>query len=469
MSATVTMSATADADRQTGGSTLTDGRDEAALTWYDAFLDECRRFDPAFSLPPSDVGADARLTRLNQAAFEEGRAALCLSGGGIRSASFAVGVFQGLAQRGLIQGFDYLSTVSGGGFAGGWLSAWLHRASVARTPPGLSAPDLQTLADHAMARDALDQLQGRPRILDDVEPWPVARLRLYTRYLSPQTGFFSADFWGLIATMLRNTLLNWAVLLPLLAAAMLIPRFQFGLIHLLEQEMNTTASVFHAVDFWTLSVAAVAYGLALVHIVVNLPSYGNRGQSEQQFVMWCLLPLSIGTLALTYYWAVWEQFALTPAQFAGGGAAMSLSVWLVTGLVTGSRPFRPRTWVAAALSGGIWALAFEAILIGLFHYDDLSRVYVTFAFPLIIGALLLQAIVFVGLAGHEMSSSDLEWWSRASAWMLIVALSWLVVCAVAFGVPHRLAGRTGALCRSRDRHRDGAAGHRHVVAAASDR
>src|SRR5262245_8621726 len=40
------------------------------------------------------------------------RAALCLSGGGIRSASFALGVLQGLARHGLLGRFHYLSTVS---------------------------------------------------------------------------------------------------------------------------------------------------------------------------------------------------------------------------------------------------------------------------------------------------------------------------------------------------------------------
>src|SRR5262245_59077753 len=43
------------------------------------------------------------------------RTALCLSGGGIRSASFALGVLQALASYGLLQHFHYLSTVSGGG------------------------------------------------------------------------------------------------------------------------------------------------------------------------------------------------------------------------------------------------------------------------------------------------------------------------------------------------------------------
>ena len=55
-------------------------------------------------------------------------AALCLSGGGIRSATFALGVLQGLARFGLLQHFHYLSTVSGGGYIGSWLTAWRHHA-----------------------------------------------------------------------------------------------------------------------------------------------------------------------------------------------------------------------------------------------------------------------------------------------------------------------------------------------------
>ena len=51
--------------------------------------------------------------------------ALCISGGGIRSATFALGALQSLADRGLLAQFDYLSTVSGGGYIGSWLSAWI--------------------------------------------------------------------------------------------------------------------------------------------------------------------------------------------------------------------------------------------------------------------------------------------------------------------------------------------------------
>ncbi|MBV9930730.1 MAG: patatin-like phospholipase family protein [Alphaproteobacteria bacterium] len=59
-------------------------------------------------------------------AYANGQAALCLSGGGIRSASFALGVLQALSKKGLLTGFHYLSTVSGGGYIGSWLQRWIH-------------------------------------------------------------------------------------------------------------------------------------------------------------------------------------------------------------------------------------------------------------------------------------------------------------------------------------------------------
>src|SRR5262245_7848090 len=55
---------------------------------------------------------------------------LCLSGGGIRSATFNLGVLQALSKLGLLDRFHYLSTVSGGGYIGSW---W---TSVRRRRPG---------------------------------------------------------------------------------------------------------------------------------------------------------------------------------------------------------------------------------------------------------------------------------------------------------------------------------------------
>src|SRR4051794_8616702 len=53
-------------------------------------------------------------------------AALCFSGGGIRSATFNLGLVQALAKLGLMRQFDYVSSVSGGGYIAGWLRAWCH-------------------------------------------------------------------------------------------------------------------------------------------------------------------------------------------------------------------------------------------------------------------------------------------------------------------------------------------------------
>ncbi|MEO6739894.1 MAG: patatin-like phospholipase family protein, partial [Chthoniobacteraceae bacterium] len=56
---------------------------------------------------------------------------LALSGGGVRSATFALGVLQTLARKGKLRHIDYLATVSGGGFAGGFLGRLFTRKGIA--------------------------------------------------------------------------------------------------------------------------------------------------------------------------------------------------------------------------------------------------------------------------------------------------------------------------------------------------
>lgn len=65
-----------------------------------------------------DEVVQAERRQLGKTGPVEGLSALCLSGGGIRSASFNLGVLQGLARYKLLRSFDYLSTVSGGGYIG---------------------------------------------------------------------------------------------------------------------------------------------------------------------------------------------------------------------------------------------------------------------------------------------------------------------------------------------------------------
>jgi len=54
---------------------------------------------------------------------ESSLAGLALSGGGIRSASFNLGLLQALHRFNALRLFDYLSTVSGGGYVGSYLSS----------------------------------------------------------------------------------------------------------------------------------------------------------------------------------------------------------------------------------------------------------------------------------------------------------------------------------------------------------
>src|SRR4051812_28366720 len=95
------------------------GQGAGSQDFNEVFQAELREILPELALP---VDADATIATLDSS--DTDLAALCLSGGGIRSATFALGVLQGLARFNLLGQFHYLSTVSGGGYIGSWLSAW---------------------------------------------------------------------------------------------------------------------------------------------------------------------------------------------------------------------------------------------------------------------------------------------------------------------------------------------------------
>jgi hypothetical protein len=59
---------------------------------------------------------------------------ISLSGGGIRASSFSIGALAGLYDSGVLQQTDYLSTVSGGGYAGYWYMNNLLYANDHQTP-----------------------------------------------------------------------------------------------------------------------------------------------------------------------------------------------------------------------------------------------------------------------------------------------------------------------------------------------
>src|SRR5262245_9631214 len=157
---------------------------------------------------------------------------LSFSGGGIRSATLNLGVLQGLARCGLLRYVDYLSTVSGGGYIGSWLTA-LSQRRFARTPVDaqrarvvgtcsllpFNAEGFRSF-EKGLAWSAGDRGRGGP----EREDRAISFLREFSNYLTPRLGMFSGDTWALIAIYLRNALLNQLVLLLALVGVLLIPR-----------------------------------------------------------------------------------------------------------------------------------------------------------------------------------------------------------------------------------------------------
>ena len=84
--------------------------------------------------PKWDSAFGEELKELERRGFTESKenlVGLAFSGGGIRSATFGLGVLEGLKRLNLLKGIHYLSTVSGGGYVGAWLSANCQRAAEA--------------------------------------------------------------------------------------------------------------------------------------------------------------------------------------------------------------------------------------------------------------------------------------------------------------------------------------------------
>ncbi len=181
----------------------------------------------------ASIGAEQEIS-----GFELGTVGLALSGGGIRSASFNLGVLQALAQQKLLSNLDYLSTVSGGGYIGSWLSAWINRDGCTLNVERLIVPERQVnaLAErHAISQPIL------PHQIFDAEVEPIRHLRENTNFLAPQPGMLSLDSWTLLAIYLRNVLLNACVVVPTLIALQLAAMVLSNLYELAE---HTNTNVF---------------------------------------------------------------------------------------------------------------------------------------------------------------------------------------------------------------------------------
>jgi len=268
---------------------------------------------------PEDVqpaSSCALLTRAHEARL----AGLALSGGGVRSATFNLGALQALAELRLLRSFDYLSTVSGGGFIGGWLSKCIRerRGDVAAVE-ALLTPGA---AGQAVPSEALE----------------IQFLRQYSNYLSPKSGTFSADTWTLIGTYVRNTCLNLTMLVAWLCALLILPRFAVWAVHRVVGPGGPWAAWSDAL--WLAGTALFLFAVFCIALSISSKPESSRGLRRfplrQGAVLRCInLPLlAAGFLVSIGLWrhggalpVLWE--AGLPMRFHGWGAA-----WLlVPGLV----------------------------------------------------------------------------------------------------------------------------------------
>jgi 8-oxo-dGTP pyrophosphatase MutT (NUDIX family) len=254
---------------------------------------------------------------------EVGRSALCLSGGGIRSAAFAFGALRALAGAGVLQRFHYLSTVSGGGYIGAWLTAWIHRHFKQQSGNKSLPPRAHRLGEvSTWLAGAGDGRLGGSR---PPEPDQVAHVRRFTNYLSPSMGAFALDTWTLGAVYLRNLLLNWLVLLPLLVAALVVPR-------IVAEVFVAAGPASDLADARFLSMVAPAAlalltWLALIGRTVLRPHSADAGRAES--------------------WSRWE-----------GGSLMAATLWaLLAGLVLYGPELLAKAPSVLTAAGGVTGLA----------------------------------------------------------------------------------------------------------------
>src|SRR5438094_42893 len=345
-------------------------------------------------LPSDYPGSSEPKTRLKALydaihGLKEKRAALCISGGGIRSATFGLGILQGLARCGLLDKFHYLSTVSGGGYIGSWLSAWIKN-----DPDGI--------------RGVVGELKRRPDSTLNPEPQPVRHLREFSNYLAPRMGLTSVDFWTLITTFIRNMFLNWLVLISWLAAAMMIPRLYLAAINLQPDWSGQTTWYLWKLSadklqsnwdaFWNsirqpwdigltilLTVGFALIAAAMAYAIIDVPSTGNAQLSQRRFLLFRQLPLFLASLLLAAWWALSrnvhgsELFApkhllpwfvgFTVASYLSGG----LIAFAILLLRKRGQKKRPRRFVASL--SRLAAILVTTLLAGLCLWVAATRMF----------------------------------------------------------------------------------------------
>jgi predicted acylesterase/phospholipase RssA len=360
---------------------------------------------------------------------------LAFSGGGIRSATFNLGILQALAENELLHKFDYLSTVSGGGYIGSWLAALTRRY-------------LNTIPNSTF-RDVERALVPGKRELDGREERTFLRwLRLYSNYLTPHTGALSGDTWAMIGTWLRNVFLNQTVLgLLFLGAFVACHAVLLGLLQ---------SSRRHALEL--LIPGALAWFIAAVSMAWNVADQGlSRTMPRTLFqrikiTVTVILPFFVSCLLFNSSLWRWRDTAANDPlwMWLGVWGGLYLFAWTVAaGLIRLWREqcenrspedrmlslpaFLSSSLVAGAVGGGL-GKAYSMLLQHVPFSYSVHWIVGVFGTGAVMLIMLLAGALHMGLAGRGCRDLVREWWARLGGYLMLLTLTWLLLAgACAFG------------------------------------
>ncbi|HEY0156455.1 MAG TPA: hypothetical protein VGF28_04105 [Thermoanaerobaculia bacterium] len=262
--------------------------------------------------PDAIVPAEKRHLQVTAARLHKKQlSAICLSGGGIRSATFSLGVLQGLARAGdkksgryPIEGVHYLSTVSGGGYIGGWLSAWIRNAG-------------------GKAATVFAELRQPSKYERATEPDQVRWLREYSNYLTPRFSIFSVDTATIAATWLRNVTINWLMFLPFLVVLMLLPR------------LMASAVTYHRGGGlpWLLAGGLLTIA-AVVMIALAEPTLQTQNRPKRRWLILAIhLAILFASLLVPQFWAGLSYGNISVAAFLLFGVTIQLGGAIITAAI----------------------------------------------------------------------------------------------------------------------------------------
>ena len=366
-------------------------------------------FKDVFNAELQQIEGSRRARGVNPGKVRQSLVGLAFSGGGIRSATFNLGILQALAKRKLLRRFDYLSTVSGGGYIGSWLAALTLR---------LDTPQDFTPVEHILSPQTYEI--GQPAECSSIH-W----LRKYADYLTPQMGLLSPDTGAAVGTWLRNVILNLIVIVLFLLGVILLP----SLVVL----FNWNVLLLHPTATFIAGVGLIT--VATIVMAISMTDFGSdrarKWLQRNRVKVLVMLPFFMAAWLMNGALWIWQEAARS-WYWIPAGAVFYFLVWLLAlpVLKKGAGDVISRLWLALSAVG---AGALAGVLINLYsrvltnipiNYDDIWTVVIwgTVAAVLL---MLLVGVLQLGLLGTGARDLVREWWSREGGQLMVGMLLWV--------------------------------------------